>query len=166
MKKKIEDTQTFIDEVMSNLGVFTIKPLPLYRIKGELSDFIAVEEYKNVLKVFNSNNDDMLSQILRYISFDETGVKSTKMLIVDAAESFIEKEVGLLRYPKCLYSVEVEAQPNNSQDDLMTRMHRKSAEQAQLLGLRLTGEAFAMIRFITYHAMETLTYIEIFVPFY
>lgn len=166
MKKKIEDTQTFIDEVMSNIGVFSIRPLPLYRVKGELSDFIAVEEYKNVLEVFNSKNDDMLSQILRYISFDDTGVKSTKMLIADTAETDDERTPELLQYPKCLYTVELETQPNIRQEDLMVRMHKTSAEQAQLLGLRLTGEAFAMIRFITYHEMETRSYIEIFVPFY
>lgn len=166
MEKRIEGTQIFLDEMISNLDVFTIKPLPLYRIKGELSDFIAVEEYKNVLDVFNSNNDDMLSQILRYISFDEKGVRSTKMLIVDHAEQCNENVAELLQHPKCLYTVAVESQPNNQREDLMMRMHKASAEQAQLLGLRLTGEAFAMIRFITYHSKETRTYIEIFVPFY
>lgn len=165
MAKRIEDTQIFMDEMMSNLGVFTVKPLPLYRVRGELSDFIAVEEYKNVLDVLNSNNDDMLSQILRYISFDENGVKSTKMLIVDTAGPLNEKEADLLRYPRCLYTVSEELQPNYRQEDLMTKMHRESAEQARSLGLRLTGEAFAMIRFITYHSKEIRAYIEVFIPF-
>lgn len=166
MKKRIEDTQIFMDEMMSSLNVFTIKPLPQYRIKGELSDFLAVEEYKKVLDVFSSNNDDMLSQIIRYISFDGKGIRSTKMLIVDHAEQCDENVVEMLHYPKCLYTVAVESQPNNQQEDLMIKMHKASAKQAELLGLSLTGEAFAMIRFITYHSKETRTYIEIYIPFH
>lgn len=62
MLKRIEETQKFSRNLDSNLNVFTIKSLLLYRINGEVSDFIAVEEYENVKDIMNSNNADMLSQ--------------------------------------------------------------------------------------------------------
>lgn len=164
MAKRIEETQKFSRDLSSNLNVFTIRPLPLYRINGEVSDFLAVEEYENVINVMNSNNDDMLSQIMRYISFNKNGITGTKMLIVDASEVKNEND-NCLQYPKCLYTVVEEIQPQNEQVDLMERMHRVSYEYANTHGLRLLGEAFAMIRLITYKANETEAYMEIFIPF-
>lgn len=93
MVKRIEETQKFTRDLKSNLNAFTVKSLQLYRVIGEVSEFIAVEEYKNVINIMNSNNDDMLSQIMRYISFDKSGVIGTKMLIVDAAKA--KKENGV-----------------------------------------------------------------------
>lgn len=164
MLKRIEETQEFSRELESNLNIFTVKPLQLYRVNGEVSDFIAVEEYQNVKEVMSSNNNDMLSQFMRYITFNKSKVTDAKMFIVDAAE--VKDENGIyLQYPKCLYTVAEEVQPNREQEDLMKSMHRLSAEYADEHGLRLLGEAFAMIRLITYKEGKTKTYIEIYIPF-
>lgn len=164
MVKRIEETLKFSRDLSSNLNMFTVKSLPLYKINGELSDFIAIEEYENVIKIMNSNNADMLSKIMRYISFNKNGVIGTKMLIVDAAEVKNENDI-YLQYPKCLYTVVEEIQPQNEQVDLIERMNRVSFEYANTNGLKLLGHAFAMIRFITYNANNTKAYIEVFIPF-
>lgn len=164
MVKRIEETLKFCKDLNNNLDVFTIKSLPLYRINGEVSDFIAVEEYENVLDVIKSINDDMLSQIMRYISFNENGVTGTKMYIVNTTEAKNENDV-YLQYPKCLYTIVEEIQPQNQQIDIMERMHKASFEYANTHGLKLVGEAFAMIRLITYQANKIQAYMEIFIPF-
>lgn len=164
MLKRIEDTQKFSRDLESKLNIFTVKPLPLYRINGEISDFIAIEEYEDVKNIMNSNNNDMLSQIMRYITFNKNNVTDTKMFIVNAAE--LKEESGIyLEYPKCLYTVAEEFQPKNEREDLMQDMHRLSAEYADTHGLKLLGEAFAMIRLITCKESKTKTYIEIYIPF-
>lgn len=164
MLKRIEETQEFSRELESNFNIFAVKPLPLYRINGEISDFIAVEEYENVKDIMHSNNNDMLSQIMRYITFNKSCVTDTKMFVVDVVE--LKEESGTyLQYPKCLYTVAEEIQPKDEQEDLMGRMHRLSAQYADAHGLRLLGEAFAMIRLITYEESKTKAYIEIYIPF-
>lgn len=164
MVKRIEETQKFSKDLCTNLNIFTIRPLPLYKVNGEVSDFIAVEEYENVLDIITSTNDDMLSQIMRYISFNENGVTGTKMLIVDTAEVKKENDV-YLQYPKCLYTIVEEKQPQNEQIDIMEKMHKASYQYANTHGLKLTGEAFAMIRLITYKANKIQAYMEIYIPF-
>jgi DNA-binding transcriptional MerR regulator len=163
MLKRIEETQEFGRTLESNLNTFTVKPLPLYRVNGEISDFIAVEEYENVKDIMNSGNNDMISQIMRYITFSKESVTDTKMLIVDAVE---EKEVSstYLQYPKCLYTVAEDIQPNYERDLIQT-MHELSTKYADAHGLRLTGEAFALIRLITYKENKSKAYIEIYIPF-
>ena len=47
----------------------------------------------------------------------------------------------------------------------MKNMHRLSAEYAEIHDLTLLGEAFAMIRLITYKESQAKAYIEIFIPF-
>ncbi|WP_281819675.1 MerR family transcriptional regulator [Vallitalea longa] len=163
MIKRIEETQTFSNNLKDDLNVFQIKPLPLYKVIGEISEFVAVEEYENVIDVINSNNDDMISQIMRYISFDKDSVISTKMLIVNTID--IEKDnEKILKYPKCLFTVAQEVQTENEQRDLIEEMHRLSTQYAAKHNLKLLGEAFARIRLITYKKNETKTYIEIFIP--
>lgn len=164
MLKRIEETQKFSKDLSSNLNTFTLKPLPLYRVNGEVSDFTTFEEYENVIDIINSKNGDMLSQIMRYISFDQNSINGTKMIIVDTAEDKSDKGL-FLKYPNCLYTVKEEIQPKKHPIDLMEIMHKSSYEYANQHGLRLLGEAFAIIRLITYQQNETKSYMEIFIPF-
>jgi len=163
MLERIEDTQKFTEDLDLNLNSFSVKSMPLYKINGEVSDFIAVEEYENVKDIMNSNHSDMLSQIMRYISFDESGVTGTKMLIVEAVE-FQQENGTYLNYPQCLYTVAEEVQPNIEQEDLMKKMHLLSSEYAKKHGHKLSGEAFAIIRLITCKDNRTKSFIEVFIP--
>lgn len=164
MLKRIEETQIFSKNLESNLNTFSVRPLPFYKIKGELSDFIAVEEYEKVKDIMNSSNADMLSQIIRYICFDKKGVISTKMLIAETVDAKKENS-GYLNFPRCLYTVAQEIQPRDMQEDLIEKMYRVSTEYAAEHGFELLGEAFAMIRLITYKENKSTAYIEIFIPF-
>ncbi len=164
MVERIEVTQKFSSDLISNLKVFSVKPMPLYRIIGEVSDFIAVDEYETVIDMISSNNNDMLSQIVRYISFNEDSVTGTKILIVEAANTTNDTD-QYIQYPKCLYTVEEEIQPSVEPVDLIEKMYQISIEYAKLHGIRLLGEAFVMIRLITYKENVSKTYMEIFIPF-
>lgn len=164
MIKRIEETQQFTSDLPVDFHTFSIKPLPLYRINGELSDFIAVEEYENVIDILKSDND-MISQIMRYISFDKDEITGTKMIIVEAVEEINDRDI-FIHFPKCLYTVIEEVQPKAIESpDTMQEMHKLSFKYANEHGLRLLGEAFVRIRLITYMNNKTKSYMEIFVPF-
>jgi DNA-binding transcriptional MerR regulator len=164
MLKRIEATQQFTSRLNDGLYNFSVKPMPLYKVNGEISDFIAIEEYENVKDIIREHQEDMLSQIMRYISFNEKGIAGTRMLIVEAADARMETGT-YLDFPKCLHTVAEEIQPNAQENDLMIKMHSLSSEYADALGLKLLGEAFAMIRLISCRENTTKAYIEIFVPF-
>ncbi len=164
MVQRIEETQKFSRDLISNLKVFSVRPMPLFRIIGEVSDFIAVEEFETVIDVINANNNDLLSQIVRYISFNTERVTGTKILVVETAKTTNNTE-QYIQYPKCLYTVEEEIQPPVEPVDLIEKMYQISIEYAKQHGLRLLGEAFVMIRLITYTENTSKTYMEIFIPF-
>lgn len=162
MKDRIAKTKSFAENVNRCINKFEVRPMPLYRVNGEVSDFIAVEEYENVLDDFGSCNDGMLSQIMRYISFDENGATGTKMLIV-SSEKQKNKQHHYLHYPQCLYTIKEERQPNN--EDIIKVMHSSSKKYAKDHGIELTGEAFAIIRLITYNQSNIRAFMEIYLPF-
>lgn len=164
MVKRIEETQEFCRDFNHNFHSFTVKAMPRYRVCGEVSDFIAFEEYETVIDIMSSNHDDMISQIMRYISFDQEGVTGTKMLIVEATQAREESE-QYIEYPNCLSMVVEELHPNEEPVDLFDTMYELSTEYAKLHGLKLIGEAFALIRLITYKDNITEIFMEIFVPF-
>lgn len=162
MKNRIAKTKSFAEDVTRCINKFEVRPMPLYKVNGEVSDFIAVEEYENVLEDINSCNDDMLSQIMRYITFDENGATGTKMLIVSSAEER-EEQYHYLHYPKCLYIIKEERQPNK--EDIIKVMHSSSKKYANEHGLELTGEGFAIIRLITHKQGNIRAFMEIYLPF-
>ena len=157
-------TQKFSRDLNSHFKVFSVKPMAPYRIIGEVSDFIAVDEYKTVIDGIGAHNSDLLSRIMRYISFNEDCVTGTKILVVENANTINEGE-RYIQYPKCLYRVEEEIQPSVEPVDMIQKMYQLSMEYAKLNGLRLLGEAFVKIRLITYHDHTSKTYMEIFIPF-
>ena len=161
---RLEETKDFCKYIESNLNIFTIKELPLYKVNGELSDFIAIEEYRDVRDILNFNNNDMVSQIMRYIVFDQDKVTDTKILIVEIADTK-RANARYLQNHRCLYTVVEEIQSINNQKDLMKSMHELSKEYAHKNRLTLLGEAFALIRLVTHKESEKKAYIEIYIPF-
>lgn len=162
MLKRIEGTQGFVKELEHNLNVFSVKSLPRYKVQGEVSDFIAVEEYESVKDVISANHEDLFSQLLRYVSFDDRNVLSTKLLIV--SESDDKNSVGeYLDYPKCLYTVVTQSFDNEV--DLDKEMYQLSKAYAEAHHLKLKGEAFATIRLVICEKSTVKTYIEVFIPF-
>ncbi|WDV45198.1 MerR family transcriptional regulator [Clostridiaceae bacterium M8S5] len=162
MLNRIIETQNFSSDLNNKLNTFTVKTMPLYRVNDEVSDFVAVEEYKNIIGI-KSNSEDMFSKIMRYVSFDETRVIDSKILIVEPVKKMDEKG-KYIHSKKCLYTV-VEEISNDNQIDIMQEMHIKSKSFAREKGLNLTGEAFAIIRYITLEEHNIHAYIEIYIPF-
>ncbi len=163
--ERIEQTQEFSLCVNKYINTFTLKPMPEYVVKGEVSDFVSIEEYESVNDILHTGSDDMLSQIIRYIAFNEQKVLDTKILIAKEIDGYEDEDkVKHLDYPRCLYTVVQERQSDSKQVDLLEHMHQLSAEYAKAHDFRLLGEAFAMVRLITYEESESKVYIEVFIP--
>jgi DNA-binding transcriptional MerR regulator len=183
--KRIEETESFSSNLISRLGVFSERPMPPLRILGELSEFSALEEYAQAKELFAAESGDMLSKIVRFVSFDKEKILSTRMLIsspVDpipsgkeapgtvAPEASVTEAAGsphILLRPDCLYYVAEECQSTSGEGvDLIHSMHLLSRAYADEHGYLLTGEAFATIRLITFNGDATRSFIEIYIPFY
>ena len=140
--ERLAETEEFLASVPSHLGRFSIAAMPCLDVVGEMSDFIAVEEYEQVK-----------SRISDGIVHPPAGKTSPQ-----ADDSF-------LYHPTCLYTVEMEHQPNQEPHGLMGKLHAASLEQARARGVALTGKAYARIRHIEVAGASSTSYLEVFVPF-
>lgn len=164
MLNRIMETRDFRLNLERYLNEFTLKTMPVYRINDEVSDFIAVEEYESVLEF--SSMDDMLSKIMRHISFDNNGVIESSMYIVEPALDNCNKEV-VIGNRECLYTIIEEKTVDKQKEinsDVMADMFARTQRYANQHDVNLTGEAYAIIRYITCDEGNINAYIEIFIP--
>ena len=67
---------------------FSIREFPLYEIKSEFTDLTCLEEYdEKVLGYLNLEEDDILSNVVRKLTFNEEGYQESIMYIVEKSEN-------------------------------------------------------------------------------
>ncbi|WP_304942573.1 MerR family transcriptional regulator [Vallitalea guaymasensis] len=164
MLQKIEETQQFCFQLNNHLNKFSFRKLPLYEVKGEFSEWSAFDEYNNILNKL-SIEEDIMTQFMKSISFDETGIIETKMYITKKCRAKNENTNSIyLDYPRCMYTVVEDGRYNNADDHIMSNMHSSSLEWAHVHGVKPIGIAFANTRLVTYHDNKERVFIEIFIP--
>ena len=82
------------------------RELPLYYVAERFPSVASFGEYRNkVLRFLNVENEDILSSMVRTLTFDETGYKGSEMYVVKPAGKIEhEKQNVYLEHGKCLYT--------------------------------------------------------------
>lgn len=82
--KHIRDTRDYIKNIAEYSDRFTIKK-PLYKIRSKFSAGSALHEYRDhVLPYMDSDEEDILSNMVRKMTFNDKGYLTTEMCIVKA----------------------------------------------------------------------------------
>lgn len=163
------ETENFLKDMNKEVGKFSIRKMPVYKVREEISDFIAVEEYENRLAI-ETEGPDIFSQMMRYIIFDKAGIRETKILIVEDLPYQLSKKnesmLKIIKHCKCLYTIveEIQSDDIGEQIDMMYEMHHRSRELASSKGYILEGKAYAMIKHVVLAAHKIKAYIEIYIP--
>jgi len=106
MQKRLKETQRFYQEFSENTGKLEIRELPLYYVAERFPSVASFGEYRDkVLRFLNVENEDILSSMVRTLTFDETGYKGSEMYVVKPAGKVEhEKQNVYLEHGKCLYT--------------------------------------------------------------
>lgn len=165
MLLKIKETKDFCEDVKKHLNKYSLRELPIYEVKGEISDFSAFLEYPVILENMDLMKEDILSKIMRKFTFDETGFLDFKMYIVEKTEiNQKEKDKYYLEYPNCIYTIVEDGRYQNGDDDVKEKAFKSTLVWANEQGLKPEGVAFANTRLITYLDNKERIFIEIFIP--
>lgn len=85
--KRIEKAQKACRDIERYLNKFVIKVMPKVKVLGEISDFRAYSEFEAVHKSRNGLYEaPIIKKLKRYITFNETGIETNKMLITNDVE--------------------------------------------------------------------------------
>lgn len=165
MLRKIKETKEFCTNLKKYLNNYSLRQLPMYEIKEEISDFNSFLEYPVIIKNMDLMNEDILSKIMRKFTFDETGFTDSKIYIVEKSESNEkEKNKIYLDYPTCIYTIVEDGRYQNGDEDIKLNAFSSGLKWAEEQGLKPEGVVFINTRLITYVDNLERVFLEIFVP--
>lgn len=104
MRRRLEEAQASCKSIPDTTGKFSVRELPLFSVQETLPSVSAFKEYQDrVLRFLDLEQEDILSSLVRAISFDETGLKGSEMYVVKPAVE-AEGNSVFLEHGRCLYT--------------------------------------------------------------
>ncbi len=165
MKKileRLQETKCFCQEAIEQQGIFTIREFPLYRVRENIDHVLSLEEYKEkVIQFLNRETEDILSNMVREITFDENGYTSSKICIVKKVEKETKEEGAFLEYGKCAHII-IEA--DNDDNSILEEMFLRSHKWAKEHKISFRGIVYIFIRFVTLDKQTERNFYEIWIP--
>lgn len=161
--KRLTETKLFCEYATHFQKSFFVKELPLYVVLETFDAVTALNEYKHrVLAFMNLQEDDILSNLVRAVTFDQFGYKGTKMCIVkqSAQKKQIEEKL-YLEHGKCLHTV---LEADSHDDSLMEEMFFAAHEWAEKHKVNFKGVVYIFIRFVELHEQTERNFYEVFIP--
>jgi hypothetical protein len=161
--KRLRETQLFNEQLADHLNKFSIKTFPLYEVDGVFSAVTAFKEYRdNLIENMNLPEEDVLSKIVRTITFDDTGYKGSQMCVIKRAESNeSNKEALYLEEGKSLYTVIVADSKNNI---IMEDMYSAAYRWADEHNVEFKGVVYIFIRLILFKEQSEQNFYEVWIP--
>ncbi len=160
--KRLEAATDFCAYHSRNGSQLTVRDLPLYAVQETLDAVSSFEEYQEkVLAYLNLEDEDILSSLVRSITFDETGYKGSEMCIVTPATAKSQRKNVYLEDGRCLYTTLSAGNNDNSVMDKMFLLVHKWAEEHEE---RLKGIAYVFIRFVMLDGRTEQNFYEIWLP--
>ncbi|MGL5436269.1 MAG: MerR family transcriptional regulator [Lachnospiraceae bacterium] len=160
--KKLEETIAFMDVVEKQLNQFKVREFPLYEINEEISSFVNLKEYEEkVLRHIDISEDDIYSNLVKAMWFDDKGYLGTKAYLVNNVKRKV-KGKKYLDHGEALYIV-VENQGNGG-DDLMVKMFVNCTKWAEHHQREFKGVVYLQVKCIRWSEKEMKNYVECWIP--
>lgn len=163
MVERLNDTKVFYEYAGSSKGKFTVKELPLYFVQESFDAVSSLKEYQTrVLNYLDLQQEDILSNLVRAVTFDSSGYKGTEMCIVRRATG--EKQQAgqtYLHSRACLYTI---LEADSHDDSIMEEMFFSCHQWAKEHNREFIGVVYIFIRFVTLSEQAERNFYEVWIP--
>lgn len=161
MLRQLEKARDFYDYATANIGRFEVRTMPVYYVRESIDSISSFQEYKEkVLTYLNLDSEDILSNMVRAITFDEAGYKGSGMYIVMQHPSD-KKENYLLEGDRCLYTTLI---AENNDNTIMEKMFVLCHQWAKEHQETFRGIVYIFIRFVILEEQTDENYYEVWIP--
>ncbi len=157
--ERIEKVKKGCHDIKNQLNTFSIKPMKSIKILGEISDFRAYHDFDLVHE--NRVEDSIVKSLTRYVTFNDSGILSSKMFITKQIEAN-EKEnrKNILKFDQCVYTI-VE---DSVGKDVMKDTFVKSKEFMDRNQYQHQGVAIITMLLMAYENDHVKSYLEVYIP--
>ncbi len=163
MVRRLADTKAFCEYAGSTQKKFTVKEFPLYLVQESFDAVSSLKDYQNrVLDFLDLQKEDILSNLVRAVTFDSSGYKGTKMFIVrQATEREQQEGKPYLEGGKCLHTVlSADSHDDSLMEDMFFSCHKWAAENH----VDFKGVVYIFIRFVTLFEHTERNLYEVWLP--
>lgn len=163
MLKQLEETKDYYSYALNHALEFSIRELPPYYVREVISSVASFGEYRDkVLGYLNLENEDILSNMVRAITFDEKGYKTSGMYIVKLdMESSRTGQKTFLECGRCLYTTFT---ADNNDAFVTEKMFDLCHEWATQHGLSFRGVVYIFVRFVMLNEQTDKNLYEVWIP--
>lgn len=163
MLSKLEKAKHYFSHIMDTSLEFTVKELPPYYIQDTINSVANFGDYRDkVLSYLNTEREDILSNMIRFITFDESGYKTSGIHIVKPVAGITQPKDGThLKCGKCLYTTLIVDYNDTS---ITEKMFYLCYEWAKQHGISFCGVVYIFMRFITLNEQTDQYYYEVWIP--
>lgn len=164
--KQVREVKEGCERVKKYLGTYTIKEMKALHVKGEITDFMAYEEYE----LLRRGTDRLkmavtLTDVRGIISFDEKRVTGSRCVIVDKIEDVGEPTVGeILTHPKCIYTIVEGGRWLNGEEGIDHKVEANLRKIGMEKGYEPVGVVYTNILLTTYEEGLERIFMEIYAP--
>jgi len=161
--RHLNETKQFCECSKNANGKFQVKEFPLYFVLQSFDAVSSLKVYeKSVLKYLNLQQEDILSNLVRVVTFDSYGYRGSGMCIVKPAAEIVQQAGNVsLESGKCLYTV---FDAENNDESIMEKMFFSCYEWAGTHHLEFKGVAYIFIRFVTLSEQAERNFYEVWLP--
>lgn len=161
--KRLAETKAFCEYAALSPKQFTVKELPSYFVHETFDAVSSLNDYKDrVLAFMDLQEDDILSSLVRAVTFDQAGYKGTKMCLVGRA---VKKEQAgeriYLESGRCLHTV---LTAYSHDDSIMEKMFFAAHGWAEQHKEIFKGIVYIFIRFVELSERTERNFYEVFIP--
>ncbi len=115
MLRRLKDAKNFYHYAINNNGKFEIRTMPSYYVQESIGSLASFDEYQDKVLKYINRNEDILSNMVRVLTFDETGYKGSGIYIVKPSSNVsIKNHNTFLEGGKCLYTICIADSNDNS----------------------------------------------------
>lgn len=163
MLKRLIETKNLYSNALDSIGKFSVRELSPYYIYDIISSVGSFEEYKDkVLSYLNLESEDILSSMVRAVTFDEKGYKASGIYIVEpVTEPEQADKRGILEYGKCLYTTLI---ADEREESIMERMYDLCYKWAKEHEMSFRGVVYIFVRFVMMGEQTNYHCYEVWVP--
>ena len=161
--RRLNDAKQFCEYAENSNGEFQVKEFPLYIVLQSFDAVSSLKKYESsVVKYLNLQQEDILSNLVRVVTFDSCGYKGSGMCIVKpAAEIEQQTDMVSLENGKCLHTI---FDADNDDDSIMEKMFFSCNEWAETHHMKFKVTAYIFIRFVSLSEQAERNFYEIWVP--
>ena len=163
MRERLKETKEFCRDAVYRKRKFEIRELKPYCVREAFPEVGAFEEYREkVLRHLDLEKEDILSNIVRAITFDESGYKGSEMYVVKPAEKADSNDRGMfLEHGKCLYTTLL---ADNDDTSIPEKMFHSCHEWALQHQISFRGTVYIFVRLVMLNKEADKHFYEVWVP--